>query len=154
AVIAAIKADDYDANSSLGKAKKIITDSLANGGLGIDLADLDVIDYRTPQFATYYNKYTLQSAVDNNFYSRILGDEGNENEVLYYFLKIYDDLNSTKFAPDNIADLADAGVRADIEEAFKMAYSNPLFTGNTQLRNYVYGLDKESLYLETKDGPN
>src|SRR5690606_4990941 len=157
-VIDAIKADNYDANSPLGKAKKILTDSIADGGLGKTLATLEKIDYRTSEFATYYSKYALNSAVDNNEYARLLSHSAEENEVLYYFLKIYDDLHSGQpLAPDyeNISELkAGEPTRNSLEALFEYEYTSPLFSGNTQLRNYVYGLDKESLFYSTEDGAN
>ncbi len=151
-IIDLLKADDYPATSSLGKAAKILTDPISSGGLGKVLADLEPIDYRSSQFATYYARYSIGSTDGTD-----LDDSASNNEVLYTFLQIYDDLNGTNFTPANIEDLASGNpVRDAIESnsAFAFEYTDILFSRNTQLRTYVYGLNKESLYYETTEGTN
>lgn len=149
-VIDALKADDYDDNTPLGKAKKIITDDVKDGGLGKSLNNLEVIDYRSSEFETYYNKYSLNSDIDEE-----LDDSMTQNEVLNVFLQIYDELNGTNFATNDLSELASGeDHRNDIEDYFTYKYSDNLFSKNTSLRSYVYGLDNEALYYETLDGPD
>src|SRR5690606_22898298 len=103
AVIDILNAGDSDPlwNATYEKALDILTKPTSEGGLGKVQGSLTTIDYRTSEFATYYSKYTLNNSVDTP-----LDDSANNNEVLWTFLKIYDDLNGTNFAPADIADLA------------------------------------------------
>lgn len=132
------------------KALDILTKPVSEGGLGkvVD-ANFEPIDYRTPDFATYYSKYTINNATDSS-----LEDSMEYNEVLWTFLKIYDDLNGTTLAPDlnQIGTLAAGQTkRTELEELFKYEYNSNIFKNNTALRSYVYGLDKESLWLQGQD---
>ncbi|MFA5692080.1 MAG: hypothetical protein WC907_00560 [Acholeplasmataceae bacterium] len=149
-VIDQLKLDNYEDTDPLGKAKKIITDSISSGGLGISLSNLEVIDYRSPEFATYYNKYSINSNADVQ-----LDDAADSNEVLNTFLEIYDELNGTDFATSDLTELAkDNPYRDTLEDYFTFEYTDNLLSKNTSLRSYVYGLDTESMYYETLDEPN
>ena len=120
-----------------------------DSGLGYTLDNLKPIDYRSEEFATYYSKYTINSTVDKS-----LDDSAENNLVLFYFLSIYDDLNGTNYAPESLDNINELAVgesrRTLIEEAFKLSYDSNIFKNNAELRSYVYGLDKESLYYSTK----
>lgn len=155
-VIDEIKAGNYLDTDPLGKAKKILTSPVgtsADSGLGYTLDNLKPIDYRSEEFATYYSKYTINSTVDKS-----LDDSAENNLVLFYFLSIYDDLNGTNYAPESLDNINELAVgesrRTLIEEAFKLSYDSNIFKNNAELRSYVYGLDKESLYYSTKNEPN
>lgn len=98
------------------------------------------VDYRTPEFATYYSKYTLYSSSDQ---SLILDDSADNNEVLAIFLQIYDDLNDTTFA----SDLANAVItREQLEAEFTYEYTDAILANATELRTSLYNMDSDALY--------
>src|SRR5690606_19449964 len=104
-------------DASWEKAIEILTDSVADGGLGKEIASLEPINYKSSEFATYYNKYSVTGA------DQELSDTAEFNEVLYTFLQIYDELNGTNYTPATVEELAPGQVARDaIEAAFSYEY--------------------------------
>lgn len=141
AVIDILNAGSGDANWKPYHQK--VSDILVND-LQFVAGSFEAIDYRTPEFATYYSKYVLNSTVDAEL---LLNDSPADNKVLEVFLQIYDDLNDTTYAQDYIAGTI---TRAELEEAFTYEYTSPILANATELRNQVYNMDSDVLY----DGGN
>src|SRR5690554_1853635 len=121
------------------KALDILVDDLKQ-----DPLNLQTVDYRNTDFATYYSKYVINSTTDA---ALLLDDAQGNNQVLQVFLEIYDELHDTTYA----ADLASNAISMnDLIAEFTMEYTDPRFASAADLRNTVYNMDSNVLY----DGGN
>lgn len=117
-------------------AKKLLEEQ------NIDFNTTTEIDYRTTEYRRFYNSYSIKALRD-----QALNDTPENNEVLKYFLRIYDDLYQTNYTELTgfTVTLNNSISREQLEEDMKLEYNSFLLSGNTSLRDYIYRtLDPET----------
>lgn len=118
-------------------AKQLLTDQ------NIDFDTTTSIDYRTTEYRRFYNSYQIKSLRDH-----VLVDTPENNEVLNYFLRIYDDLYQTNYTVLNLDGTVSLSPTFDLDQLITdmtLEYNSPLFNSNATLRNYIYNtLDAET----------
>lgn len=138
-------ATDDDPNDPYYRAQQVLETSTSSALNNFDINDDrwdDGVPYNSPAYRAYYNEYRVASETDVS-----VDDSAQNNELLRIFLLIYDDLNGTSLAPATAAELAPGHpTREALEETLTYEYAHTIFTSNTALRSYVYGLDSDVLY--------